>query len=498
MKTLKDLRDTYLKKNTQFIITNKVGKVIESDNVLFRCKQGVQLSEIHPFFISLETNVSDHASEFTCVHLDIANTSFICDISIKKQEDNILVIITDFSKHYNSFQSLAQSRNETAISSEFIEVENFLLNKKGEFKNQFLENFNHELVTPVLSLLTFSNMLKKTPLSVEQKEYLEIIESSSGILKAMINDIFDITKVETGNLDITNKRFSIKRLIKVIKEDYSKKFKSKNLKLKVIYDEYMPNYIVSDKLRIHQIITNLLDNALKYTPSGTVTLSIEAIYRRARKLTYTIKVIDTGIGIAPEHHDYIFERFSRLVTSNNIPGNGLGLSITKELVRLMQGDIHLESSLGTGSVFVVTLRTTTPLKDPKKKNNKKVSDDLSVKKEILLVEDSYSDQLSIFKILASTKKFYIDIVTDGKEAIKLKKQKDYDLILMDYKLDSIDGLEASKTINISKKGKTPIILISGLKIKKAILDHYKPYINTVLHKPFDPKTLLELIDLHSK
>ena len=503
MTTLQTIRDSYTEKNTQFIIADANGVILESDNVLFKCTAGETLLSLHPFFTDIEQNITDNLFEFTCVHLNIKKTTLICDVTVKFKADKLVVIITDFSKHYNSFQSLAQSRNETVITSEVIEIENYILNKRQAFKDEFIANFNHELVTPILSILTFSNALKNTSLSTNQKDYLDIILSSGSILRAMANDIFDITKIETGNLEINNKRFSLKRLIKVISKDYAKRCLSKNLIFKTNYADDMPHYIVSDKLRIHQILTNLLDNALKYTHNGSITLSVEMVYKHARKLTFNIRVIDTGVGIDTKHNAFVFERFSRLETSKNIPGNGLGLSITKAILSLMQGEIHLKSTPSSGSTFTATLRVNTPLKVPnrKKESALNVSTTPKVKKDILLVEDSHSDQLSLFKILASTKAYFIDLTSNGSEAIKLQKQKKYDLILMDYNIGALNGLETSKTINKDKdaeEDKTPIILLTANIIKAPILDHYKPYLNDVLYKPFEPDTLIERIEMHIK
>ncbi|RNC84951.1 MAG: response regulator [Winogradskyella sp.] len=498
MSILKSIRESYIEKNTQFILIDNEGIIKESDNVLFHCEIENLITDIHPFFLSINHLNLDDSYDLTCVHLDINNKELICDISVKKHNSYILIIISDFSTHYNSFQSLAQSRNETAIASELMEIENYILNKKQAFKDKFIANFNHELVSPILSLLTFSDALKKTQLTPEQKDYSEIILSSSDTLKNMVNDIFDITKIETGNLDIVNKRFSLKRLVKVIKADYSRRFRRKNLDFEIIYAHDMPDYIVSDKLRVNQIISNLLNNALKYTETGSVTVAIDTVYRRARKLTFNIKVSDTGIGIAKEYHDYIFERFNRLETTKATQGNGLGLSITKDIIGLMGGEINVKSIPNQGSTFTVTFRVTTPLRAPNKESKPENPSNDSTKKEVLLVEDNQSDQLSLFKILASTKSYFIDIAQNGNEAVKMHKQKDYDLILMDYKLNSIDGLEASKLINKGKRNKTPIIMVTGIKINESLLQQYHRYVNDIINKPFLPETLIERIKMHIK
>lgn len=492
MKHVNELRALYQEINTQFIIIKPNGDVVESDDVLFKSKLGSNISSIHPFFINISESLKEEKTKFTCVHLKINTKDFVCDITIRKLPNkNLLIILTDFSEHYNSFQSLAQSRNETAISSEFMEIDNYLLQKKETFKNNFIANFNHEIVSPVLSILTFKSMLSKTQLSHEQKEYLDIIDKSSLTLKRMVSDIFDISKIETGNLSITNKRFSLKKLVNLIKIEHKQKCLDAGLKLNVIYKEDMPVYIVSDKLRIQQIITNILDNAIKYTHKGSITITINPIYRRARKLTFNIKITDTGIGIDSKYFDFIFGRFNRLEQHKHVEGNGLGLAITKQLVELLDGEINIESKPNEGSEFVITLRTTTPLKQTKSSLNEKSTDSDTSKKELLLVENNYSDQLSIFKILAASKKYYVDIAMDGNEAIKLQKKKSYDLILMDYKMNSVDGFEAVKIINKTSKKQTPILVITGHKIDNALLKYYSPYFKEIIYKPFEEETLLK-------
>lgn len=491
------LRANYLEQNTQFILLNKDGVIVESDDVLFSCIIGKHIETIHPFFTGIPEILTTAEQSFTCVHLNIGTTDLICDVSIKAHDKNFVIILSDFSKHYNSFQSLTQSRNETAIAGELIEIENYLLNKKQAFKDKFIANFNHELVAPILSVLTFSDALKKTHLMANQKEYLEVILSSADILKRMVNDIFDITKIETGDLDIINKRFSLKRLIKVLQQNFYAACKAKQIDLVVDYAVDMPDYVVSDKLRIHQILTNLIDNAIKYTNSGSITLTVTPVYRRARKLTFTIKVSDTGIGIPETHHEQIFERFFRLESNKTIPGNGLGLAITKELLTLMDGTIEVVSTPNNGSEFIATLRTTTPLKSPNKKTGElEIANEIKAKKEVLLVEDNPTDQLSIFKILAATKTYFIDLVDTAEDAIKLQGQKHYDIVLMNYRLNTLDGLEASKLINKSGQIETPVIILTGVKINENILKQYNAYVSAVLQKPFQPESLLEHIKLH--
>ncbi|WP_299128857.1 ATP-binding protein [uncultured Winogradskyella sp.] len=493
MSTLSSLRASYIKKNTQFILVDVNGEILDSDDILFKCETGCNIEELHPIFIGLIDREHIDDQNISCVHLKINKTELICDILLKKSETGFVIIVTDFSIHYNSFQSLAQSRNETAITSELIYLKNNELNEIREFKNKFLENFNHQLVSPVLSILTFSDALTKTKLTSEQKSYSSIIATSADMIKNMINDTFDIAKIETGNLEIIQKRFSLKKLMKDIVKSYEKKSKLKHLAINSYYVDSMPDYIVSDKLRIGQIINNLLDNAIKYTNSGEIIIKTEPVYKRARKLTFTIKIIDTGIGIDTQHQDSIFDRFTRIKTNSNIQGNGLGLAIAKDLAKLLNGEIEFKSELGVGSEFTFTLRTTTPLKSPNKAKIIHKTTENTKKTEILLIDNNTISQLNILKILANTKAFFVDIVSNAKEAEKSYSKKHYDLILINYKLDTINGLELSKVLNKDKT--TNILLLTSLKIKESVLKQYSPYINYVLQKPFDPQTLIDSIEM---
>jgi len=492
MSTLKDLKLSYQKKNTQFIIVDNKGKVLESDHTLFSLTDLPKIETIHPFFLSIDLKIKN---KFTCVHLNILNKTLICDIEIKPiEDDNTLLILSDFSEHYNSFQSLAQSRNENAISTEVISKDNTLLKEKDTFKNKFISNFSHETISPLMSIMTFVNALKKTKLTKEQGDYINVISNSSYHLKAMINDVLDLSKIETGNLEINNIRFSLKKLIKNIDTEFAHRCKQKGLLFNTIYDDTMPNYIVSDKTRIYQIIKNLLENALKYTDKGEISLKIKPIYRHARNLTFSIEVKDTGTGISKENQQNIFDRFMRLENAKKYQGAGLGLTIIKEILPLLNGTIDLESEKNLGTTFTVNLKTKTPLNQLSHKKGKRPIQDKTNSNQLnlLIVDNNLADQLSIFKILASNKSFYLDIATNGKEAIDLVNTKTYDLILMDYNMPKLNGIKVSKSIKKINKNLS-IILMTGSYISKDLSQYKGIYYDKILNKPFDEETLINSI-----
>lgn len=499
---LDQIKKSYRSNNTQFIIIDKEGIVQESDQTLLEVKSNSPISELHPFFENIIQVLNEEGLTFSCVHLESQNQELICDISISNLEkNNFLIIITDFSKHYKSFQSLAQSRNENAIQKEILTINNQLLKEKEEFKNKFIANFSHEIKSPITSILAFSELLNNTKLKEEQQEYLDVIQSSGHHLKSIINDILDISKVETGKLDLLIEQFNFHKLLEQLTSEYTVKSHEKGLNFKVDIDSKIPEYIVSDKTRIRQIIKNLIDNAIKFTEKGTVSLSIKEQYKRAGKVGFSIIISDTGSGIKKEDQDKIFKRFNRLENAINVDGVGLGLTIVKEMVNLLEGSLYFESQPNKGTSFTINLKANYPVigSDSTKKT---ISKSKTLKKnkdkhQILLVEDNDAHQLSIFKFLAQTNNYFLDIVNNGFEAIESVKKNHYDLILMDYKMPLLNGLDAAKAIkNLSDKKKNiiPIILITGNLINSE-LEEYKGSIFTdLIEKPFDQETLISTIE----
>ena len=502
---LKDLKLSYQAQQTQFITINNFGVVIESDNVLFSIVSNSNISNIHPFFESiLETLSSFDNLSFSCVYLEIKKTDFICDIEIKKvKSDFYIIIVTDFSKHYDSFKSLVQSRNETTLKSDILAIRNKLLREKEVFKNKFIANFSHEVKAPIASIISFSSLSKDTKLRSDQKVYLDIITSSGFHLNSVINDILDISKIETGKLEIKSELFNFAKLIEQLSIKYKLKCIDKKLEFDVKLDQSIPTFIESDKTRIRQIIQNLLDNAIKFTSSGSVSLEIKNIYRRAQNLKLSIIVKDTGTGINEKDYDTIFQSFNRLENSIDIEGVGLGLTIVKEIVELMKGDLHIESEINKGTAFTINIKVKPSFIqiEPSKELIKKAIKDSfknkpKRKRHILLVEDNTNHQLSVFKILAKTKLFYLDIVGNGLDAIKSVSKSNYDVILMDFELPHLNGLEVSKAIrNLSdkKKSSTPIILITSNIISATHLKQIESYFYDIIEKPFEEETLIYTI-----
>ena len=235
---------------------------------------------MHPFFESIQYHFEEKpGSEFTisCVNLEIGTISGIFDLIIHIQKDSIIFSMIDFTAHYQISNTLSQEKNESLIQSH-------ILREREEFKNKFLANTSHELRTPLNSIMGFSTILQRSNLNDNQLHYLDIIKQSGEHLRNLIDDILDISKIEMGRLKIQYDRFDFFKVIDLINETYKVKAKTKNIEFSSNIDKKLPKYMIGDKIRLAQILTNLLDNAVKFTHQGIVSLNVRLLERKSKNL----------------------------------------------------------------------------------------------------------------------------------------------------------------------------------------------------------------------
>jgi len=364
----------------------------------------------------------------------------------------------------------------------------------------FIANFSHELRDPLTGILTFSEILTKTELNQEQREYLKIVNSSSNFLKKIIDDILDISKIEAGKLQLSIEPFYLLDLLEELSYHYAIKAKEKGLQFNHNFDENLPKIVAGDSKRLRQVITNLLDNAVKFTDEGSVTFNVNLNQIRAQKASINFEIIDTGIGIKEEDFENVFSNFSQASNNEKYKGTGLGLAIAKYLVELSNSKITLDSKLGIGSTFStnISFNVGSGLKVNESISNKEVTFNPSKKYNILLVEDSEITQLSVLKILASKGHFFLDIVTKPEEAIARVSNLDneVDLVLLDIKLKQFHGGEIATQIRKlpeRHQRKVPIIAMTAKVFKEDLRLYKKTGIDDVLIKPFNENQLLEKI-----
>jgi len=357
-------------------------------------------------------------------------------------------------------------------------------------KSEFLANMSHEIRTPLNAILGFIDILKKESTNTSSMKYINIISNSSQNLLQIIEDILDFSKIESGNLEIDKIDFDTKSEFELMLHLFEAKCSQKSIVLSLNLDESLPKFIYSDPLRIKQIISNFLSNAIKFTDVGK-KIMVSISYENALLF---ISVKDQGKGIAEDKLEHIFEAFGQedSSTTRKYGGTGLGLSICKELARLLDGSIGVKSTLGKGSEFYVYI----PVGIGKEVENLVVEDEeIHFDAKVLVVEDNKTNQ-EYMKIILSEFGLRFDMANDGVQAIEMFKQNKYDLILMDENMPNMGGIEASQRIlEIEAQQElrhTPLVALTANALKGDREKFLKAGMDEYLTKPLDIKKLIKV------
>ncbi len=363
-----------------------------------------------------------------------------------------------------------------------------------KFKQQFLSNMSHEIRTPLNSILGFTNILLKTQLGTEQKEFVEAIKTSGKSLKLLINDILDLAKVDAGRMTFQKQPFEIRVSLKALLFSFDLKVKEKNLQLIKEYDPNIPLMVSGDSVRLNQIILNLISNSVKFTHTGKIVLNVKLLQEDEQNVTIQFTLTDTGIGIAPDKIKSIFNVFEQaeLTTSKSYGGTGLGLAIVKQLIESQGGAISVTSILGQGSTFSFSLPfAKTTIKSEQEVETIKLDSEIK-ELRILVAEDVPLNQLLI-KIILNDFGFQYEIVANGKLAVEKLQTNTYNIILMDLQMPEMNGFEATQYIRQTIKSQIPIIALTAdvttadvTKCKELGMDDY-------ISKPIDEKQLYNKI-----
>ena len=388
----------------------------------------------------------------------------------------------------------AELEDKTEILRQTVE-ELDLARKKAEdatqAKSMFLANMSHEIRTPMNAILGFSELLEGMIRDSKQKSYLDAISSSGRTLLDLINDILDLSKIEAGKLDINNKPVNLNEIFNEIVSIFTIKAQSKNIDLILDIQGNTPTNIISDEVRIRQIMFNLIGNAVKFTDDGFIKISINF-----ENNDLLISVKDTGIGIPSEQTGRIFQSFEQTEgqDSKKYGGTGLGLAITKRLVNMMDGTIKVESELGKGSDFIIRFRNIKPLDD-----SYQPTDSVSeIRHEaiefdfarLLVVDDEELNRSLIKGMLENENLEFIEAV-NGAEAVEKAEFMQPDLILMDYLMPEMNGPEAANIIkNNGPSANIPIIAVTAMVVKEK-LDKIRELFDGIIFKPISRKDLYQ-------
>jgi PAS domain S-box-containing protein len=412
-------------------------------------------------------------------------TEFPVEISLSKLETDEGFLVCASIRDVTN-----QKRIEKELKEAIIKAENAVKSKQ-----QFLSNMSHEIRTPMNAIIGFTKVILKTELTPKQKEYLNAIKMSGDTLIVLINDILDLAKVDSGKMVFEKSPFKLSLSISTMLHLFETKIQEKNLELIVKYDQNIPEVLVGDAVRLHQIILNLVSNAVKFTSEGKITVGIRKLTEDSENVTLEFSISDTGIGIETNKIDKVFENFQQAhsQTSRIFGGTGLGLAIVKQLVEAQGGSIQVESEVDKGSTFRFVLGF-------KKANGQTVLDnditelvDNEIKGvKVLVVEDVELNQL-LMRTLLDDFGFECDIADNGKIAVEKLEKNKYDIVLMDLQMPVMNGFQATDYIRNTLKSSIPIIALTAdvttVDVEKCITAGMNDYIA----KPVDDRKLYSKI-----
>ncbi len=412
-----------------------------------------------------------------------------------------VAIRTDITDQKRIEQELTEARIFAELATgiaeeakEKAEVATSFAEEAVKSKQQFLSNMSHEIRTPMNAIIGFTKVVLKTELTPKQKEYISAIKMSGDALIVLINDILDIAKVDAGKMTFEKVPFKLALSVDAMLHLFETKILEKNLTLIKDYDKNIPAVLMGDSIRLHQIILNLVSNALKFTEYGSITVAVKLVGEDADKVTVEFSITDTGIGIKEEKLQSIFENFTQAtaITSRLYGGSGLGLAIVKQLVDLQGGNVTVKSTVDEGSTFSFILNfdksDTEEIVEPEIMELDETVKDI----KILVVEDMPLNQL-LMKTLLDDFGFESDITANGKLALEKLATKTYDIILMDLQMPEMNGFEATEYIRNTLKSNIPIVALTADVTTVDVAKCKAVGMNDYIAKPVDERLLYSKI-----
>ncbi len=430
-------------------------------------------------------------------------------ISTQEEIDRISELDVDYLQ--GDYYSKAVSQNELISILRVTEVarrEEQQARAQSEAKSSFLANMSHEIRTPINAILGMNEMILRESGDTNIIAYARDIERAGNTLLSLINDILDFSKIEAGRMEIILAEYGLSSVINDVVNLVQGKATQKGLAFILDVDERLPESLYGDEMRVRQIITNLLNNAVKYTETGSVTLSIQGKYLDDDTLMLRIDVADTGMGIKEEDVGKLFGTFQRVDMNRNrtIEGTGLGLAITQNLLRLMNGEIDVKSVYGEGSVFSVHLPQMVldrrPIGDLKERVRQHTEERTAYHQSFtapdahILVVDDTPMNLTVIKGLLKKTELQIDTATGGEECLRMIGKTHYDCIFLDYRMPGMDGTETLHRMRAMRghpNTSTPVIVLTANALTGAREKFLSEGFDDYLTKPVDTGKLEQML-----
>ncbi|MBL0066052.1 MAG: response regulator [Bacteroidetes bacterium] len=386
-----------------------------------------------------------------------------------------------------------------------LEKEKIDAQRQAKLKEEFLTTMSHEIRTPLNAIVGISNLLVKSEkLPERESEYSRVIHLNSNYLLKLVNEILDLTKIDSGKLHLESREFNLKENLEGIIQSFENSERiNKNIKLNLNLSGDFPESISSDATRLDQILVNLISNAIKFTSNGSVTLSAEQVHDEEEYVTIKFSVKDTGMGIPSEKQEIIFDPFVQASDSTTrvFGGTGLGLGIVRKLIQLFGSEIILTSEVGKGSEFYFTIRFSKKEKALAAKSISFIPTDEDRQSlnnlRILVVEDNpFNQMVAVDTLKEWNPTFEIEVAENGNIALQKLQEHQFDLILMDLLMPELDGYETAVIIRNVEKGwdkNIPIIAMTAHGSTPELEKCFQCGMNDFIVKPFDPDVLFQKI-----
>lgn len=440
-----------------------------------------------PVFTEKANRNIRESSQWTFVKKDGSKVPVQLSVTAQRSPDGNVTgymgLAYDYSKQLQYEKAILDTREEALAGT--------------RAKSEFLSNMSHEIRTPMNAILGMAELLNETKLDDEQKKYVEIFQRAGEGLLNIINDVLDLSKIETSHFELNKSSFVLSSLIAKTSEIIAIKAHQKQLEFAIDMEVGLHDRYFGDAQRIRQILLNLLGNAVKFTKRGEILLNVKSGKISDRAVEVIMQVNDTGIGMKQEHIDKLFERFTQadMSITKEYGGTGLGLNITKRLIELMNGSIKIESTLGVGTKITLTLNLDKEDGETQETNHKQL---LGMK--VLIVDDTRTNRI-IFKKIVEYHGAIAEEASDGESAIamiqdKASKDKPYDILLIDYRMPGMDGFKLAELIQQDQALVGPLIIMLTSDNRPG--DYNRAHsvgIDSYLLKPILKDELLESIEV---